>query len=701
MKICELRGAKLRGSISIFFLNKIKRGFLAALLAMAVLFAALPNASAAALEPTTMYLTARHFGYSDVDGETDTEIFASTVNAPFMSILVQLYQDAARKMSPMHGEVEICGVRIYYTDGEQVNCPAQFAVTHNCELPDFSTPIMDGEYFVGDDETAQLGEPCEHGFHIWLSTAIMGSEPLGEGALVYVDAFYRLLDDESSGGNDSGLDLDDEGGCDCGCSENPDCECGCFDDRLDDGGGLGATQPPGAPFDSEPSGESDDDDDTPNLPPQVYVPPMLYPPQVAEPIADAPTEEKAEGRAAEPVSGLKVDPSVAEYVGGVEIPAELAGIVKAISVAPLAEGDLAAFRDFASGGVGEDGEQSNPMFELTSVVFDLTLEGEDDAVIRELETPIKVTLNVPEGQDPTRLVLLTRHDGELTVISDIEVSEDGKTITVALNKFSPFAVAQRNANVISTDIGHYGSMNPSGDVPLKYGQTRVFTFSPQAGYMVGEVLLDGEPAQLRNDGALVVTCNEKPRSIAVTFVAAPMGATKVPSVGDELELFGDVDAATGLELVPQSDLNAALEAAEKPPAMVDRPPVVDLGREQASTLVPESVGIVDEPLAAEQRSVLNLAFALLCLVLPFLDFFVSPTRRRALKSARTSNILLGLLVVVGIASFVLVTVLERNGSQYILVNARTPLFAILFALPLVMFVACRFLLPLIRQEGRG
>ncbi|MBN1358220.1 hypothetical protein JW988_05575 [Candidatus Bathyarchaeota archaeon] len=65
--------------------------------------------------------------------------------------------------------------------------------------------------------------------------------------------------------------------------------------------------------------------------------------------------------------------------------------------------------------------------------------------------------------------------------------------------FVPFLTEANPAAPVSTftitaSAGTGGSINPSGSVPVEYGDTQTFTVTPDSGYQVASVLMDGVPA---------------------------------------------------------------------------------------------------------------------------------------------------------------------------------------------------------------
>ena len=418
--------------------------------------------------------------------------------------------------------------------------------------------------------------------------------------------------------------------------------------------------PPPPPPDSPPV--------SPTPPPYVppYVPPPVVAPAEPEPIPEPPPP-------AAPTTSI--DPSLAAHFGEIRIPEELTGVVKSVTVTKPSAETHDELSEFArSGGVELAEGESSALFELTPVVFDMVLEGEEE-LISELETPIHVTLILPEGADASQLMLFTKHGGELALITDFEVSEDGRSITVALQQFSPFALGVRRGNIITADAGYFGEMNPSGSVLLDIGQTRVFTFKPQVGYMVGEVCLDGVPVELAVDGTFEVTGTGADHQITVAF-------TKIPEL-DVLPVTGSLVDIIVPDDVPISDIpGAPVEPFALPPS---EPRVYEV-ESPFGDILTQSIGegvtriIAPLPSITSARSILNLVLTALCMFLPMFAYFTSPVRKRGMQQTVLMQMLTVYLNVSAVLVFALFAMLEGHLSQYELANRNTPLFVLLASL---------------------
>ena len=51
-----------------------------------------------------------------------------------------------------------------------------------------------------------------------------------------------------------------------------------------------------------------------------------------------------------------------------------------------------------------------------------------------------------------------------------------------------------NTYIITAEAGENGSIEPSGEIAVKEGSSQTFTITPDRGYEIAEILVDGEPA---------------------------------------------------------------------------------------------------------------------------------------------------------------------------------------------------------------
>ncbi|MDR0905102.1 MAG: hypothetical protein LBN00_02805 [Oscillospiraceae bacterium] len=443
------------------------------------------------------------------------------------------------------------------------------------------------------------------------------------------------------------------------------------------------------PAPKEPESELDEDDpifgEDGTVPPHYGDPPIVQPPffdhgPVPPPLPTPTPEPTPPQLPAAPIPSI--DASLASYFTAIDVPEELLGVVKAINIAKLSEGTRDELAAFANASVPH---------KLTPIMFAMMVEVEDGAA-SELDLPLLVTFPIPEGADASRFTVITKHDGVLSHINDIKINDDG-TFTVALSRFSPFAVAEQTANLVTVTVGDYGNVNPSGAVPLELGEKRTFKFTAQPGFRVGAILLDGEPARLQSDGTLIITGNGRDRSLSVSFTRLqieppvtpvppnrqtpttpdiPPDAT--PAIGDIIDIPDYDDSGEPYPPVPQ---------ASSPFGAGDTDIIFTPGGDGSagSDFIPVAVA------KGEGWSVLNLFLAIMGPFVPFARFIASPVKRRKAPQPRSSRLLMLFVVAMGIASCALFTLVENLGAPYQIINSNTPLFLVMFIVPTTVFAA--------------
>ncbi|TQS81342.1 hypothetical protein A3206_07740 [Candidatus Methanomassiliicoccus intestinalis] len=93
----------------------------------------------------------------------------------------------------------------------------------------------------------------------------------------------------------------------------------------------------------------------------------------------------------------------------------------------------------------------------------------------------------------------------MKLVSNGEVVADGKATISAV------------MYTISATAGENGSITPSGTVTLAEGSSQTFTFTPNAGFEIDQVLVDGSPVEVTENTYSIENVTEN-HSIKVTFV---------------------------------------------------------------------------------------------------------------------------------------------------------------------------------------
>lgn len=126
------------------------------------------------------------------------------------------------------------------------------------------------------------------------------------------------------------------------------------------------------------------------------------------------------------------------------------------------------------------------------------------------ETPELLQLVIPipeELQSKNAYSVLRLHDDEVDTIDEtanehgeyIQLSEDGKYLTLYVRRFSLYAVAylvpsssSTTSYTVDVSCGANGAISPTGKVRVSSGSTKTFTLTPAAGYELASLQLDGK-----------------------------------------------------------------------------------------------------------------------------------------------------------------------------------------------------------------
>ena len=124
---------------------------------------------------------------------------------------------------------------------------------------------------------------------------------------------------------------------------------------------------------------------------------------------------------------------------------------------------------------------------------------------------------------------------------EVEFDANGIKFDVPREGFSPFAIVwQTEAHTITATAGEGGSIDPAGAVTVAEGADETFTMTPDKGYEIAEVKVDGQAVDLQDildkDGTASYTFTkvDGDHTIEVTFKAvAKDPGTGEPGSGDE------------------------------------------------------------------------------------------------------------------------------------------------------------------------
>lgn len=125
-----------------------------------------------------------------------------------------------------------------------------------------------------------------------------------------------------------------------------------------------------------------------------------------------------------------------------------------------------------------------------------------------LHSPIRLVFTIPEEiRTPQtgcnrEFFMVRAHEAEGTVSAETLPDLDGSdtTITVDSDKYSVYSIAYKDTKIEEEEQKNYtiraesegsGKVSPSGEVRVAEGKNQTFTFSPDAGFRVDQVLIDG------------------------------------------------------------------------------------------------------------------------------------------------------------------------------------------------------------------
>lgn len=118
--------------------------------------------------------------------------------------------------------------------------------------------------------------------------------------------------------------------------------------------------------------------------------------------------------------------------------------------------------------------------------------------LTSLKNPLRLVFEVPwEQQAPNRRFSMLRiHQGSAERLEDLDLNPG--TVTVESGLFSAYVLIYEEAGesggtvfLLSAEAGQGGSITPSGTVSVPLGSDRTFLITPQSGWVIEDVLVDG------------------------------------------------------------------------------------------------------------------------------------------------------------------------------------------------------------------
>lgn len=154
-------------------------------------------------------------------------------------------------------------------------------------------------------------------------------------------------------------------------------------------------------------------------------------------------------------------------------------------------------------------------------------------VLSTVERPLTLVFDVPEDlrSSNRKFFIVRAHEdanGKITAMKLNDEDNNPATVTVTSDKFSTYAIAYTEEESsggssggssyvcnISASAGEHGAITPEGKISVYYGSTKTCSFTPDEGYKVADVVVDGVSV-----GAVSTYTFEnitKSHTIAVTF----------------------------------------------------------------------------------------------------------------------------------------------------------------------------------------
>ncbi len=124
---------------------------------------------------------------------------------------------------------------------------------------------------------------------------------------------------------------------------------------------------------------------------------------------------------------------------------------------------------------------------------------------------------------------------ELEVVFSLqEYSEKGWTAMTAEKKTITVPFSVKEQYTITASAGSNGKISPSGSVKVMEGNDAVFTFTPNKGYQISQVTVDGKAVSVKNNKYTFENVNAN-HKISVTFKTL---TKTVPKTGDTMNMAG-------------------------------------------------------------------------------------------------------------------------------------------------------------------
>ncbi len=181
--------------------------------------------------------------------------------------------------------------------------------------------------------------------------------------------------------------------------------------------------------------------------------------------------------------------------------------------------------------------------------YDVSFTGQIQGYL-EIAFPYDTTM--PDARARNLKVMHWKNNGWEDVTDRVDTV--AKVVWARVASLSPFVLAEPTLHTITASAGAGGTIAPEGAVTVDHGASQTFTVTPDEGYEVATVLVDGEPAAL-TDGAYTFTGVTDNHTIDVTFTIKTYTLTYTAGAGGTV--FGDLvqtvahgSAGTAVTAVP-------------------------------------------------------------------------------------------------------------------------------------------------------
>jgi PKD repeat protein len=150
-------------------------------------------------------------------------------------------------------------------------------------------------------------------------------------------------------------------------------------------------------------------------------------------------------------------------------------------------------------------------------------------------TIISYEWNYGDGNTGTGINPQHSYTASGTYTVSLTVTDDQNAVDVATQQITVSTTSVTQFTITAT-AGANGAINPSGSVSVTAGESQLFTFLPDPGYEVAEILVNGSPVAL--SASYEFTGVQADQSISVSFAEVPPFQLCIASGSGDLTAFG-------------------------------------------------------------------------------------------------------------------------------------------------------------------